>query len=103
MHFEREIKSRSLSYNEWLCYGTVWEYKDYVELLAAFLDDHLVILGGDILTFSNENGLENTTCGWFYNGDSFLESNITAQKYLSKLADWANREDLFISFVIKNR
>lgn len=79
------IKCVSVSFDEWLIYGAVWNYFDYV-----------------ILSYDDTNKLGCTGCSWGYNGNSYLESNICAQKYLAGLADWASAENLYISLVLKN-
>lgn len=94
-------KSLPLSYREWRLFGNVWEYGDYTAVLECLLRDHKVVTGGDILTITDNNALENTVCGWHYDGDSFLESNLVAQKYLALLAEWSKREELFVSFAVK--
>ncbi len=66
------------------------------------LQDNEVILGGDILNLEDDV-LGTAGCGWYYEGDSPIDSNVTAQKYLAGIADWAKREKLFISFCIKDR
>ena len=97
-----EAKCLSLNYEEWLIYGNVWKYEDYVELLNAMLKDNMLILGGDILDCAGGK-LGCTGCNWYYDGDSLIDSNVAAQTYLAGIADWAKREKLFISFSIKKR
>ncbi|MDE5549292.1 MAG: hypothetical protein K2J13_03470 [Clostridia bacterium] len=99
---EKDIKCVSISYDEWKIFGTVWYYEDFRILLENLLNDNKLILGGDILT-KDENGvLGCSSCSWYYEGDSVLHSNIEAQKYLSSLEEWATREKLFISIVLKS-
>ncbi len=95
-----EAKCLSLNYEDWRLFGCVWKYEDYVELLDSMLKENLVILGGDILNCAG-GGLGCTGCSWHYEGDSALDSNVTAQTYLAGLADWAKREKLFITFELK--
>ena len=97
---KEDIKCVSLSYDDWRTYGNVWRYDDYVELLAKLLDDRKLILGGDILE-KDEGGFMYSSCGWGYDGQSVLDSNIEAQKYLAGIAKWAEREELYISICIK--
>lgn len=98
---KEDIKCVSLSYEEWRTYGNVWNYDDYVVLLANLLDDHELILGGDILEKEEDGSLAYSGCGWYYEGQSVLDSNIEAQKYLSSIEKWAAREKLYISIVLK--
>ena len=96
----KDIKCIGLNYREWRIFGNVWRYEDYVELLANLLDDRKLILGGDILQ-KDEEGFMYSSCGWHYDGQSVLDSNIEAQKYLAGIANWAEREKLYISISLK--
>lgn len=98
---DKNVKCVSICIDDWLLYGTLWNYNDYVELLNALLKEHKVILGGDILSYDETDKLEYTGSGWSCDSDSFLDSNIVAQKYLAGLANWAATENLFISLVLK--
>lgn len=102
MNNKSKIIKVSICFDDWLIYGAVWNYSDYVELLNSLLEEHKIILGGDILSYDDTNKLCCTGCNWGYNGNSHLESNICAQKYLVGLADWASSENLIISLVLKN-
>lgn len=97
----KDIKCVSLSYDDWRTYGNVWNYDDYVELLANLLDEGMLILGGDILEEDEDGSFMYSSCGWYYDGQSVLDSNIEAQKYLAGIAKWAEREKLYISISLK--
>lgn len=96
----KDIKNVSLNYEDWRVFGNVWHYEDFVELLANLLDDNKLILGGDILQ-KDEAGFAYSGCGLYYEGQSVLDSNIEAQKYLGSIAKWAEREKLYISISLK--
>lgn len=100
-----KVKCVAIDYEEWQIFGTVWRYDDYKKLLNLLLLDNKVILGGDILVCNNDGdkrlSYAYSGCNWYYEGDSPIESNITAQKYLSSLDKWASREKLFITLSLK--
>jgi hypothetical protein len=98
---KKDINCVSISYDEWRLYGVVWKYDEYTALLENLLEDNNVILGGDILLYDENRELTSSGCGWYYQGESVLDSNIEAQKYLSSIKKWSEKEALYISIVLK--
>lgn len=97
----KKINTVSTTYDEWRLFDSVWAYEDYAVLLENLLEDRRIILGGDILTRDCDGVLESSDCGWYYDGDDALDSNVCAQKYLAGLSSLAEKEKLYISIVLK--
>lgn len=95
------VKCVSVSYEEWRVFGTIWRYENYKDLLNKLLKDNKVILGGDILVYIEDKQIAYSGSNWYYEGDSPIESNIVAQKYLESLSKWAQKEELLITLEIK--
>lgn len=98
---KEDIRCVSTTYEERKVFGTVWQYADYEELLKKLLMDNKLIVGGDVLVCDLNGNLASSGNNWYYEGQSGVESNLTAQKYLAGLLDWARREELFITFLVK--
>jgi hypothetical protein len=72
-------------------------------VLRTLLSEGRLILGGDILDISCNGEINYADgSGWYYEGDSFAESNTVAEKYLNSIKEWAKKEKLFVAFVLKD-
>lgn len=73
----------------------IWKITDCNEVINELLRENKVILGGEILKIKN-NKYAYDGSGWYYNGNSCLESAKKAKDYF---ATWKHDDDLAVIFV----
>ncbi len=73
----------------------IWKITECDEVIDELLGENRVILGGEILKKKAGEYVYDGS-GWFYNGDSCLESAKRAKEYF---ASWAPDDDLAVIFV----
>lgn len=66
-------------------------------MLALYLSNNVLVLGGDLYVKKLEKGFELFYAYWFYEGDNVKDSITKAKNYSRQFG----RKDLYISFVVK--
>lgn len=65
--------------------------------LDLFVQNHLLVLGGDLYTKNESGNFESFYADWFYDGLDRVDSVQTARDYLSQFAT----KNIFVSFTLK--
>lgn len=65
--------------------------------LNLFMQNEILILGGDLYIKSDSDNFENLYADWFYEGVNYSESILDAKNYLSRFEDG----NIYVSFVFK--
>lgn len=84
-----------------MMFHNIHAYSDYLADLQNYLDSETIILGGDILEHSEEDGYSHTTLNWYYNGNDYKQSYKTALDFLRTLRPLSEKTALYIEYVIK--
>lgn len=62
-----------------------------------FMQNHLIVLGGDLYAKNSSGGFDCFYADWFYSGVSSIDSIQEARTYLAQFED----KRLYVSFVLK--
>lgn len=91
------IWDKQLNIKEQDFFGHIWKITDCDEVIDELLNENRVILGGEILKVKNGEYVYDGS-GWYYNGNSCLESVKKAKEYFSS---WVYDDNLAVVFVFK--
>lgn len=83
-----------------MMFHNIHAFSDYKEDLDNYLKSETLILGGDILEHSEEDGYSHTAMNWYYNGNDYKLSYQAALDYLKTLVPISLKKQLYIEYVI---
>ena len=85
-----------------MMFHNIHAFSDYQEDLENYLKSETLILGGDILEHSEEDGYSHTDLNWYYNGNDYKQSYQVALDFFKTLLPLSEKQALYIEYFIKS-